>query len=107
VGTDSRADAAATAEQRLESLRQANKIRVGRAKLKRQLTNGEVRIADILASPPECASTQKVEDLLLALPKYGPARVGRLLVRCRISPSKTVLGLSSRQRQELIRHLPG
>jgi hypothetical protein len=79
-------------------------IRIGRAQLKRTLATGSVRITDILATP-ECAKTQKVHDLLLALPKCGPARVNRLLAHCRISPSKTVAGLSGRQRNELIGRL--
>ena len=55
--------------QRLEALRRANEIRIGRAQLKRTLATGSVRITDILATPPECAKTQKAHDLLLALPK--------------------------------------
>jgi len=37
-----------------------------------------VRFTDILATAPECALTQKVLDLLLALPTYALARVARL-----------------------------
>jgi len=86
-------------------LRRANEIRIGRAQLKKDVASGSVRISDILARPPACAQTQKLDDLLLALPKYGPARVARLLAHCRISPSKTVAGLSDRQRLELIERL--
>ena len=91
--------------QRLEALRRANEIRIGRAQLKRTLASGSVRITEILARPPECAKTQKVHDLLLALLKYGPARVARLLAQCQISSAKTVAGLSERQRGELIGRL--
>jgi hypothetical protein len=91
--------------QRLEALRRANEIRIGRAQLKRALAAGSVRVSDILAAPPECARTQKVQALLLALPKYGPARVARLLAQCQISSAKTLAGLSERQRAELIRRL--
>ena len=93
-----------SAAQRLEALRRANEIRIGRAQLKKNLAAGSVQITKILTTPPECAKTQKIDDLLLALPKYGPVRVARLLAHCRISPSKTVAGLSDRQRQELIGH---
>jgi hypothetical protein len=91
-----------SATQRLAALRRANEIRIERAQLKRNLARGSVSITEILVTPPECAQTQKIDDLLLALPKYGPVRVARLLAQCRISPSKTVAGLSERQRQELI-----
>jgi hypothetical protein len=42
---------------------------------------------------------------LLAVPKYGRVKVNRILTQCRISPSKTVGGLSERQRNELISFL--
>jgi hypothetical protein len=45
--------------------------------------------------------TAKVADLLLALPKYEPMKVNKLLSRCRIAPAKTIGGLSPRQRDEL------
>lgn len=101
-----RADTPArSAAQRLEALHRANEVRSGRAQLKKNVASGSVRMTDILSRPPECAKTQKVHDLLLALPKQGPARVARLLARCRISPSKTVASLSDRQRTELIGRL--
>ena len=96
-----------SAVQRLEALRRANEIRIGRARLKRALATGSVRITDILATPPDCVRSQKVEALLLALPAYGPARVARLLAQCQISSAKTVAGLSERQRGELIGRLRG
>jgi len=93
---------AQTLEQRLRALRQANEIRSRRAALKKELASGRVRIADVLAQPPAYAKTAKVRDLLLAVPKVGPARAARVLSRCRIAPAKTVGGMSERQRRELI-----
>ncbi|MBC7293226.1 MAG: hypothetical protein H5T84_03800 [Thermoleophilia bacterium] len=46
--------------------------------------------------------TAKVFDLLLAVPKFGRVKTARLLERCRVSPSKTVNGLTPRQRKELV-----
>ena len=83
-------------------MRHANEVRIGRARLKRELASGRVRIDEIIARPPEFAKTARVYDLLLALPKVGPARAARWLSQCRIAPSKTVAGLSERQRHELI-----
>ena len=40
--------------------------------------------------------------MLMAVPKFGRVKAPRLLNQCRISQSKTVGGLSDRQRQELI-----
>jgi S13-like H2TH domain len=91
-----------TVAQRMRALGLANQIRSGRASLKRQLANGTTEAASVIADPPACAKTAKVYDLLLALPKVGPAKATRWLSHCRIAPSKTVAGLTERQRQELI-----
>ena len=93
---------ARTLDQRRCALRHANEIRIGRARLKRELASGRVRIEDVIADPPEFARTAKVYELLLALPKVGPAKAARALTRCRIAPSKTLAGLTARQRHELI-----
>ena len=59
-------------------------------------------IEKILENPPEYVSTAKVFDMLLAVPKFGRVKAARFLNQCRISQSKTVGGLSDRQRAELI-----
>ena len=91
-------------DQRLDALRKANKIRSRRAQLKKDLAAGSVQIVDILALPPEFAETERVSVLLRAVPKYGSARVTRLLIRARIGDSKRLGGLSDRERAELINH---
>ena len=56
----------------------------------------------LLLSPPEYILTAKVSEMLLAVPKYGQVKVNKILAQCRISPSKTIGGLSPRQRAELV-----
>ena len=89
-------------DQRMEALQRANDIRVRRAQLKRDLKDGRVQIESILLDPPEYVSTAKVFDMLMAVPKFGRVKAARFLNTCRISQSKTVGGLSDRQRHELI-----
>jgi len=89
-------------DQRMEALKRANDIRVRRARLKKDLKDGRVRIEQILHNPPEYVSTAKVFDMLMAVPKFGRVKAARFLNQCRISQSKTVGGLSERQRAELI-----
>jgi hypothetical protein len=91
--------------QRMDALKRANDIRTRRASLKRDLKAGRVHIQSLLLDPPEFLETAKVFDLLLAVPKYGRVKVNRILTQCRISPSKTVGGLSERQRNELVSFL--
>jgi hypothetical protein len=91
-----------TRDQRIDALRQANEVRIGRARLKKEIAAGKAQLEQVLAHPPECVTTAKVYDLLLAVPKIGPATASRILGRCRIAQAKTVGGLSERQRRELI-----
>ena len=88
--------------QRMEALQRANDIRSRRAQLKRDLKAGRKPIHERLLEPPESLKTAKVFDLLLAVPKYGRVKVNKILSQCRVSPSKTIGGLSQRQRTELV-----
>jgi hypothetical protein len=88
--------------QRMDALARANQIRTKRAQLKRDLKSGRLSIHTLLLNPPEYVETAKVFDMLLAVPKYGRVKVNKILAHCRISPSKTIGGLSERQRSELV-----
>jgi hypothetical protein len=88
--------------QRMEALQRANDIRTQRAQLKRDLRAGKTTIDRLLEAPPEYLETAKVFDMLLATPKFGRVKANKILQQCRISPSKTVGGLSDRQRSELV-----
>ncbi|MGH3103983.1 MAG: integration host factor, actinobacterial type [Gaiellaceae bacterium] len=89
-------------DQRMEALKRANDIRVRRAQLKKDLKDGRLRIEAVLVDPPEYVETAKVFDILMAVPKFGRVKAARFLNQCRISQSKTVGGLSERQRAELL-----
>ena len=92
--------------QRMDALKRANEIRTRRARaLKRDLKASRIQIHGLLLDPPEYLLTAKVFDLMLAVPKYGRVKVNRILTHCRISPSKTIGGLSQRQRNELVSYL--
>src|SRR6201992_1123065 len=86
--------------QRMEALQRANDIRSRRAQLKRDLKAGRQPIAGLLLGAPDYLQTAKVFDLLLAVPKYGRVKVNKILSQCRISPSKTLGGVSERQTPE-------
>jgi hypothetical protein len=89
-------------DQRMEALKRANDIRVQRARLKKELKDGRASIEAVLLDPPDYVGTAKVIDMLMAVPKFGRVKAARLLNQCRISQSKTVGGLSDRQRAELV-----
>ena len=86
----------------MRALELANEIRTKRAQLKKDLKGGKVKIDRLLLDPPDWLGSAKVFDIILAVPKYGRVKVNRVLNQCRISPSKTIGGLSERQRAELV-----
>ena len=94
-------------DQRLDALARANQIRSLRAAFKADLKHGDANICDVLVAPPDFMLTAKVVDLLMAVPKRGKVKSTRLMEQCRISPSKTLGGLSERQRTALLELLSG
>lgn len=89
-------------QQRFDALAKANDVRVNRARRKRDLKARRVHVTGLLRELPPELETMKVFDLLLAAPSYGRVKVNKLLAAHRIAPSKTVGGLSDRQRRELL-----
>lgn len=87
--------------QRMTALAGANRIRLARAQLKRDLKAGRVNVVDVLLEPAEWAEGMRLYDLMLATPRYGQVKVNKILRDLVISPAKTVGGLSRRQRVEL------
>ena len=86
----------------MSALSQANQVRGLRAKLKQDLRADKVRLELVLATRADYLASAEVFDLLVAVPKIGPVKAGRLLTVARVSPSKTIGGLSERQRARLI-----
>ena len=86
----------------MKALNRANEIRTKRAKLKRDLKAGKVQVEKLLLDPPDWVLSAKAFDMILAVPKYGRVKANKILTQCRISPSKTIGGLSERQRAELV-----
>lgn len=89
-------------EQRMRALALANEVRSERAELKRRMKARRVSIGELLLEPPDYLLTAKVFDLLLAVPKYGRVKANKILRDCKVSPTKTVGGLSERQRGEMV-----
>jgi hypothetical protein len=86
-------------EQRIAALLRANQIRIERSKLKKSMTL-DTAISHV-AAPPAFTQTMLVADLLRAVPKFGRARVERLMRRLQIADQKTLEEMSDRQRSDL------
>ncbi|MDQ3722691.1 MAG: hypothetical protein M3376_06410 [Actinomycetota bacterium] len=88
--------------QRLDALDRANEVRTRRSELKKRLKSGRTSIHALLLDPPAYIETAKVIDMLLAVNKVGRVKAHKALQQCRVSPSKTIGGLSERQRAEIV-----
>lgn len=99
-----------TLVQRRAALIRANDVRLYRAELKKDLKRGTTRAGERVTltglllrdEVPELLETMKVNELLIAAPRLGRVKARKILERARISPSKTLAGLTDRQRRELI-----
>jgi hypothetical protein len=89
-------------QQRRDALKRANEIRSLRAATKVKLKFGQMDVRAVILSEDPSFETWQVFDLLLALPSVGRVKANSVLRRHGISPSKTVGGLTLRQRGELL-----
>jgi len=94
-----------TAEQRAESLRKAMDARKARAAMKREITEGQIGIRDVLAYSDlgnEIASRMRCKSLLESMPGIGSAKARRIMEEFGISEARRIKGLGRRQRQMLL-----
>ena len=97
------ATATAPAPQHMRALAQANRVRLARAELKRQVAEGETTVADIVLECPWEAESMAIADLLLSQHRWGRTRCRRFLASIPMSETKTVGSMTERQRRALVR----
>jgi hypothetical protein len=102
---DSVDNIARTLDQRMAALAHANAIRSLRSTLRRNLKDGSADPYRILDDPAPELHSMKLRLVLLALPGWGETRVTAAMRDCRVSYSKTLGGLSHRQRGEIQAYL--
>ncbi|MGE4428683.1 MAG: hypothetical protein AB7G37_19690 [Solirubrobacteraceae bacterium] len=96
-----------TAAQRQSALRRANRVRLARAALKREVQDGSRCAADVVATcPPEVVS-MAVGELLVAQHRWGEARALRTLRRVPVPETKPIGRMTPRQRTALVDLLGG
>ena len=89
------------APQHLQALRQANRVRLARAELKRKVAAQETTVAEVVLSCPWEAESMDLSDLLISQRRWGRARCRRLLVALGLPEKKKVGTLTERQRVAL------
>ena len=101
------ATATAPAPQHMRALAQANRVRLARAELKRQVAEGEATVAEIVLSRPWEAESMSIADLLMSQHRWGRTRCRRFLASIPMLETKTIGSMTERQRNELARRLSG
>jgi hypothetical protein len=99
--------ATAPAPQHMQALAQANRVRLARAELKRQIADGELSVADVVLDCPWEAESMAVADLLTSQHRWGRTRCRRFLSAIPMSETKTVGSMTDRQRRALAARLGG
>ena len=99
--------ATAPAPQHMRALQQANRVRLARAELKRQITDGEISVGDVVLECPWEAESMAIADLLMSQHRWGRTRCRRFLSSIPMSETKTIGSMTERQRRELAARLCG
>jgi hypothetical protein len=87
--------------QHMRALEQANRVRLARAELKRQVAEGEATVAGIVLECPWEAESMTIADLLMSQHRWGRSRCRRFLTSISMLETKTVGSMTERQRKEL------
>ena len=101
------ATATAPAAQHMRALAQANRVRLARAELKKQVADGEASVADVVLECPWEAESMTISDLLMSQHRWGRTRCRRFLASIPMSETKTIGTMTERQRRELAGLLAG
>jgi hypothetical protein len=101
------ATATAPAAQHMRALAQANRVRLARAELKRQVAEGETSVADVVLSCPWEAESMTISDLLMSQHRWGRTRCRRFLASIPMLETKTIGSMTERQRHALAGMLAG
>ena len=99
--------ATAPAPQHMQALAQANKVRLARAELKRQIGFGQLSVADVVLECPWEAESMTIADLLMSQHRWGRTRCRRFLGSVSMTETKTIGSMTERQRRELAARLGG
>lgn len=99
------APARSHAPQHMQALAHANRIRLARAALKRQVRGGDIGAADVVRTCPFEVETMTVSELLRAQQRWGRTRARKFLASLALNENRQIGRLTERQRGMLAREL--
>jgi hypothetical protein len=88
-------------QQHLRALEHANRVRLARAEMKREIASGDVGAADVVLGCPWQAHSMSISDLLMSQKRWGRARCRRVLTSIGVPENKRIGTLTERQRGAL------
>jgi hypothetical protein len=88
-------------QQHLRALERANRVRLARAELKRQIASNEISASRVILECPWEAASMSISDLLMCQRRWGRARCRRLLMSLGVPENKQIATLTDRQRGAL------
>jgi hypothetical protein len=91
----------------MRALAQANRVRLARAELKKQVAEGDASVADVVLECPWEAESMTISDLLMSQHRWGRTRCRRFLASIPMSETKTIGTMTERQRRALAGLLAG
>src|SRR5262245_37279456 len=86
----------------MEALARANKVRLARAALKREISAGRRSITEVIMESPWEVESMSLGELLCAQSRWGRARSRKLLSSTSLSEGKRVGTMTERQRRILV-----
>jgi hypothetical protein len=92
---------AVAAPQHLRALEHANRVRLARASLKRDIASGQTTAAQVVLDLPWEVDSMSVSELLMSQRRWGRARCRRLLLSLGIPENKRLGTMTDRQRTAL------
>ena len=87
--------------QHLKALERANRVRLARARLKRQIAGGERSAAEVIMASPWEADSMDISELLMSQRRWGRTRCRRVLLSLGLPENKQIGTMTERQRTAL------
>jgi len=94
-------------QQHLRALEHANRVRLARARLKREIGAGARQASEVITTCPWEVQSMSISDVLMSQKRWGRARCRRLLLSIGVPENKQVGTLTDRQRLALAGMLAG
>jgi len=88
-------------QQHLKALERANRVRLARARLKRQVAAGERSAAEVIMASPWEADSMDISELLMSQRRWGRTRCRRVLLSLGLPENKQIGTMTERQRTAL------